>query len=251
MAKKIISVINHKGGVGKTTTAVNLGVALRRLGKKVLLVDMDPQANLTIHLDFPIEGEKNIYGALRKEYDLPIMTYGDGIDIVPSTLDLSAIEVELTNEPGRENFLKFLLKPVADKYDYILIDCPPSLGLLTINALSASQEMIITIEPGKFAVVGMGKLFEIVNKVKDRINPDLDHFNILLTKVDLRKSLHKDVVDSLRKNYPGQVFKTQIKTNVSIEYAQINGISVFEQDEKSSGAEDYLSLGKEIIKTKK
>lgn len=245
----VISIINHKGGVGKTTSAANIGAALHRMGKRVLLVDFDPQANLTIHFGFLPEGE-NIYDALKGKYPLPIRCQKDAPDIVAATIDLAGAELELATEPGREYLLKSLLEPVFEKYDYILIDCPPALGLLTLNALSASNSVIVPIEPGKFAAVGMGKLFEIMEKVRIRINADLAGYKVLITKVDVRKSLHNDVSDMLREHYGEKVFSTRIRTNVSLEEAQMQGVDIFRYDARSNGAEDYINVSNELLKDK-
>src|SRR5665648_343152 len=168
--KKVIAIINHKGGVGKTTSTVNIGAGLSLSGKRVLLIDLDPQANLTNNVGLDPLTNKNIYGALKGEYLLPVVRSTNNIDVVCSTLDLSGAELELNNEPGRESILKRLIAPVLNEYDFVLIDCPPSLGLLTLNALSTSQSCIIPVELANFALLGMTKLFEIIKKVRDRIN---------------------------------------------------------------------------------
>ena len=245
--EKVISIINHKGGVGKTTTSASIGAGLIKLGKKVLLIDLDPQANLTLHFGIAESGEDNIYGALRGDYKLPIKELENGIDLVISTLDLSAAETELIGEAGREILLKQLIKPIRKKYDYIIIDCPPSLGLLTLNALSVSSSIIIPVDLSSFGLAGMSKLFEIVKKVKTRINPDFKGYKILITKLDKRKVIHKDIKEALTEKYKDKLFKTEIGMNVALEEAQAKGKNIFEYNEKSSGAEDYLSVCKEII----
>lgn len=247
---KIISVINHKGGVGKTTSSVNIGAALNMQKKKVLLIDIDPQANLTIHMGLTPSDDNNIYTALKEGHDLVIHPVKKGLDVVTSTLDLSAAETELSSEAGREVLLKQLVEPIKNRYDYILIDCPPSLGLLTLNALTTSDSIIIPIEPSNFAIRGMGKLFLIIGKVQKRLNSGLDTGKLLITKVDNRKVLHKDMVSQLREAYVNRVFDTQIRSNVSLEEAQMQEQDIFEYSPKSSGAEDYLNVSKEILKLK-
>ena len=245
---KIISFVNHKGGVGKTTSAANIGAGLNRLEKKVLIVDLDPQANLTIHMGLSPNSEKSIYGALTGRYPLPVETVKPGLDVVVSTLDLAVAEMELNNETGREVILRDLLEKVQSNYDYILIDCPPSLGVLTINSLSASKQVIITVEPGTFSLMGMSKLFEIIDKVRNRINKDLTKHKILITKFDTRKAIQKEFVEVIKQTYKNKVYNTIIRTNVTLEEATTKGESVFETDIKSNGAEDYMNVCNELIK---
>jgi chromosome partitioning protein len=249
--KKIISVINHKGGVGKTTTAVNLGAGLQLTGKKILLIDLDPQANLTINLGHNPAEQQNIYGALRGEYPLPIIQSDSNPDAVCSTLDLSVAELELNSEPARESILKRLIQPIQNKYDYILIDCPPALGLLTLNALTASQTTIIPIELSNFALVGMQRLFDVIQKVKDRINPELDTYKILITRTDKRQAVQKELAEYLENKFRENIFKTEIRSNVKIIESQIARQNIFAFDKNSNGAKDYLELCNEFIQTYK
>lgn len=247
---KIISVLNHKGGVGKTTSSASIGAGLANLGKRVLLIDLDPQANLTVN--FGLEPEKiqqSIYGALRRKHDLPIFNTGK-LDIVVSTLDMSAVEIEIANEPGREYLLKRLINPIKNNYDYIFIDCPPALGLLTLNALSVSNFIIIPMELTRFSIEGMNKLFEVVEKVKEMLNPDLVDFRVLRTKQDQRKKLHSSVAESIQKHYPDNVFETIIQSNVAIEESQMKGLDIFSYDDKSQAAKDYLNVCNELIQIK-
>jgi chromosome partitioning protein len=249
--KKVISIINHKGGVGKTTSTANLGAGLHLLGKKILLIDLDPQANLTINMGVnPHEMDSsacgNIYGALHGKYPLPIVKCANGVDLVCSTLDLSVAEMELVNEPARESILKRLIDREKFLYDFILIDCPPSLGFLTLNALTASQSVIIPVELANFSLVGMKKLFEIMEKVRERINPELDGYRILVTRTDKRQSVHKELSEYLAKEFAGRIFKTEIRSNVKILESQIEHTDIFTFDDTSKAATDYMRLCQEF-----
>ena len=243
---QIISILNHKGGVGKTTSVVSIGAGLHYLGKRVLLVDLDPQANLTLHL-LGESDYQTIYGALRSEYSLPIVSVNPGFDIVPSTLDLSAAELELQSEPGREYLLRELLHPHMKDYDYIMIDCPPSLGLLTVNALSTSTTIIIPVECSAFSLKGMTKLFDIINKVKQRLNKKLKAHKVLITKYDGRKTIQKQIAERIQLQQLSKVFSTIIRTNVALEEATMNQCTIFDLDKKSSGAIDYMKICEEIV----
>ena len=201
---KVISVLNHKGGVGKTTTAINLGGALRQKGYKVLLIDLDGQANLTESLGFSAELPQTIYGAMKGEYDLPIYEHKDGLSVVPSCLDLSAVETELINEAGRELILAHLIKGQKEKFDYILIDCPPSLSLLTLNALTASDRLIIPVQSQFLAMRGMAKLMQVVHKVQQRLNSDLSIAGVLITQYDAKTEPEQERFGTGTGNIPGQ-----------------------------------------------
>jgi chromosome partitioning protein len=244
---KIISFVNHKGGVGKTTSAVNIGAGLNRLGKKILLVDLDPQANMTDHLSLSPEEERNVYGAMKGQYPLPVLQVRDGLYVTPSTLDLAGAEIELSSKIGREIILRKLLASVTAAYDYILIDCPPSLGLLTVNGLTASEQAIITAEPGKFSILGMKRLIEVFGTVQELLNKNLKDYRILITKYDTRQSLPKQFGEFINETYKDKVYQTVIRLNVALGDAQMQGKSVFETDAKSRGAEDYLAVCKEIL----
>jgi len=247
----IISVINHKGGVGKTTSTANIGAGLSLLKKKVLMIDIDPQANLTRHFGISKTLEESIYGALNNEYPLPIINIKKGLEIVPSHQNLIGWEKKVSDEPGRELFLKEIIEPVADKYDYILIDCPPSLNLLPVNALSVSQSILVTVEPSLFSIEGMSNIFTAVHKVRTRINNDLNGCKILITRFFSSKILHRNAEEIIRDNYVELVFKTVIRTNVALEEAVMKGVDIFTYDSKSNGAKDYKSVCNEIIKCKK
>ena len=247
---KVISLSNHKGGVGKTTSTINIGAGLNRLKKKVLLIDLDPQANLSQSLGI-IEPGKTIYGALKGEYKLEPMEIIPGLDLIPSTLDLSGAEIELSGEAGREYILKELIDPLRGSYDYILIDSPPSLGLLTINAFTASDEVYIPLQAQYLALQGLTKLMEVIAKIKSRLNKDLKVGGVFVTQYDNRKVLNRNVVETIKSHYKDQVFKTAIRDNIALAEAPTQGLDIFRYNPKSYGAEDYLSLCKEITKTKR
>lgn len=244
---KVISISNHKGGVGKTTSAINIGAGLNRLGKKVLLIDLDPQANLSQSLGL-INQDKNIYGAIRGEYKLQPVEVLKGLSVVPSTLDLSGAEVELSGEAGREYILKELIDPIKKQYDYIIIDSPPSLGLLTINSFTASDEVFIPLQAQYLALQGLTKLVEVIDKIKKRLNKNLKVGGVFITQYDSRKILNRDVVDTIKGHFKNDVFKTKIRDNVALAEAPTQGTDIFRYQAKSKGAEDYLALCKEIIK---
>ena len=244
---QIITVLNHKGGVGKTTSSVNIGAGLSLKKKKVLLIDLDPQANLTLHFSLPIDKTPNVYEALRGESILPITKVKDNLDVVTSSLDLTAAESELSGVAGREYILKELINKIESEYDYIIIDCPPSLGLLTLNALAVSNYMVIPIEMGAFALAGMKKLFEIIHLVQKRLNPALTEYKILLTKVDTRKTLHKEIKETIYESFSGKTFNTIIPTNVALEEAQMQGEDIYSYNPESTGAAEYLKVCDEIL----
>lgn len=245
---KIIAIANHKGGVGKTTSSLNIGAGLTqgKSGKRVLLIDLDPQSNLTQSLAIN-ETEKNSYGALKGFYPLSPVAITPKLHVIPSTLDLSGAEIELSAEAGREYLLKELIRPIKNKYDYILIDCPPSLGLLTVNALAAADEVYIPLQTQFLAIQGLAKLLEIVEKINKRLNKKLKVGGIILTQFDQRKTLDRDVVTSIEDRFSAKVFKTRIRTNVSLAEAPSVGKDIFSYQPKSPGAEDYLNLCTEII----
>ena len=251
---KVISISNHKGGVGKTTSAINIGAGLNRLGKKVLLIDLDPQANLSQSLGLIDQGP-NIYQLLRsaghgtrtetKPIEILI-----GLEGIPSTLDLSGAEVELSGEAGREYILRELIEPLRERYDYILIDSPPSLGLLAINALTASDEVFIPLQSQYLALQGLTKLLEVIDKIKKRLNKGLKVGGVFITQYDSRKILNRDIASSIQEHFTDRVFNTKIRDNVSLAEAPSQGLDIFRYEPKSYGAEDYLSLCKEILKNK-
>ena len=247
---KVISISNHKGGVGKTTSAINIGAGLNKLKKKVLLIDLDPQANLSQSLGV-VEPDKTIYGALRGEYKLQPIEIVKGLELVPSTLDLSGAEVEMSGEAGREYILKELIDPIRASFDYIIIDSPPSLGLLTINSFTASDEILIPLQAQYLALQGLTKLLEVVDKIKRRLNKGLKIGGVFITQYDNRKVLNRDVAQTIKAHFKDEVFKTKIRDNIALAEAPAQGVDIFRYNPKSYGAEDYLSLSKEIAKRSK
>jgi len=244
---KVITLSNHKGGVGKTTSSLNIGAGLNKLGKRVLLIDLDPQSNLSQSLKM-VDQINNIYGAIRGQYKAEPIRIRKDLDLIPSTLDLSGAEIELSGEAGREYILKEIIEPFRSSYDYIIIDSPPSLGLLTVNSLTASDLVYIPLQAQFLALQGLSKLLEVVNKIKARLNKELDLGGVIITQYDKRKVLNRDVVDTIESHFRDKVFKTKIRDNISLAEAPSQGVDIFTYDPKSYGALDYLDLCKEIIK---
>jgi chromosome partitioning protein len=242
----VISLLNHKGGVGKTTSTINIGAGLVKLGKRVLLLDLDPQANLTLSLGVGRQ-KVSIYESLRGESELMPVTVKENFDIIPATLDLSGAEMELINEAGREYILKELFEPLQMEYDYIIIDCPPSLGLLTLNALTSSDFVIIPLQTEFLALQGLTKIKQVVDKVRFRLNKPLAILGVVATMYDNRKVLNRDVVDTIRKYFGKKVFETMIRDNVSLAEAPASRQDIFEYSSRSKGADDYLALCKEMV----
>ena len=248
---KIIAIINQKGGVGKSTTAINLGAALGEMGKQVLLVDLDPQGNCSSGLGV----EKSliqqcIYDVLLNDVPLEeviIPDIAEGLDIAPATINLAGAEVELVSEMARENRLKDAVGGMRGKYDFILIDCPPSLGLLTVNALVAADKLLIPIQCEFYALEGVTKLLESMKRVKSRLNPTLDIYGILLTMYDSRTTLSKQVVDEVREYFGRLVFATPIPRTVKLSEAPRFGQPITQYDPKGRGALSYIELAKEVI----
>ena len=248
---KIIAIINQKGGVGKSTTAINLGAALGEMGKQVLLVDLDPQGNCSSGLGV----EKSliqqcIYDVLLNDAPLEeviIPDIAEGLDIAPATINLAGAEVELVSEMARENRLKDAMGGMRGKYDFILIDCPPSLGLLTVNALVAADKLLIPIQCEFYALEGVTKLLESMKRVKSRLNPTLDIYGILLTMYDSRTTLSKQVVDEVREYFGRLVFTTPIPRTVKLSEAPSFGQPITQYDPKGRGALSYIELAKEVI----
>lgn len=248
---KIIAIANQKGGVGKTTTSINLAASLGVLEKKVLLIDADPQANATSGIGIDVESvEIGTYQLLEHSNsakDAIVQSSTPNLDIIPAHIDLVAIEIELVDKPSREYMLKNALADIKDDYDYILIDCAPSLGLLTLNALTAADAVIIPIQCEYFALEGLGKLLNTIKSVQKIHNPELDIEGLLLTMYDSRLRLSNQVVEEVQKHFNNMVFQTIIQRNVRLSEAPSYGENIINYDAASKGASNYLSLAKEII----
>ncbi|MBT9188972.1 MULTISPECIES: ParA family protein [Zobellia] len=252
---KIIAIANQKGGVGKTTTTVNLAASLGVLEKKVLLIDADPQANATSGLGIDVESvEYGTYQLLehtKTAKEAIITTDSPNLDLIPAHIDLVAIEIELVDKDQREYMMKRAISELRDSYDYILIDCAPSLGLLTLNALTAADSVIIPIQCEYFALEGLGKLLNTIKSVQKIHNANLDIEGMLLTMYDSRLRLSNQVVEEVRKHFADMVFDTIIQRNVRLSEAPSYGESIIKYDASSKGATNYLNLAHEVVKKNK
>lgn len=248
---KVLAVTNQKGGVGKTTTTINLSAALAELGYKVLLVDSDPQGNATSGLGFVKDDiEKCVYNGLIDEVSLKellLPTNMENLFLLPSTIRLAGAELELTSVFGREYRLRSLLEPARDDYDFIFIDCPPSLGLLTINALTVADSFIVPIQSEFYALEGVAQLMNTVELVKKIFNPTIKLEGVVMTMYDARTNLSLQVESEVRKYFENKVYDTVIRRNVRLSEAPSYGQSILQYDRKSKGAEEYMSLAREVV----
>ena len=245
---RTIAVINQKGGVGKTTSVINTGAGLASLGRKVLLVDLDAQAHLTYSLGIAADGlDATVFELLKGEATIDqVLIEKHGLSIIPASINLTAAEIEFSTEIGREALLRNSMVSISG-YDFILLDCPPNLGLLTLNALTAAKEIFVPLQAEYLSIKGLNKLMDMVERVKQRVNPELEISGILVTQIDQRLKLHQEVLENLRKPFGNKLFQTVIRRNVALAEATSFGQSIFEYAPTSRGAEDYRALCEEIL----
>jgi len=247
---RTIAIVNQKGGVGKSTTTVNLGASLALLGHRVLLVDLDPQGNTTSGFGIDKRGlSQDVYSILLGDMPIGDVITASGVDkldLVPATMQLAGAEIELVATLSRETRLRRALQPTAELYDYVLIDCPPSLGLLTLNALTAATEALIPVQAEYYALEGLSQLTAVIERIREALNPGLRISGVLVTMFDGRTRLATDVLDEVHAHFPSQVFRTQIPRNVRLSEAPSFGKPAAVFDLKSRGAQAYLALAREV-----
>lgn len=250
----IISIAHLKGGVGKTTTAINLAAALQLTGRSVLLIDADPQANLSQSLGLEEEPFYNLYSELKKEIggeggDLSraLVTVREGLDVVPASIDLATAELDLVSAYGRERVLDFLLQPISGRYDFVFIDCPHAIGMLTVNALVASDRVLIPLQGEFLPLRGVYTFIRQFEMIRRKLNPKLELLGMALTRYDERKVMNVQVKKELEERFPEKVFRTVIRTNIQLAKAQEAGMDIFSFDKSANGAKDYRDLAEELI----